>query len=833
MMHGHGGTDAAARLAAGIERQQAGDLGGAAEHYRAVLDFEPENADALHLLGVACYLSKDPVTAAGLLHKACTVAPGNAEIHSNLGAALFALGDVAAAAEAFRAAATLDPHKVDAYANLAAALVRLGENDQAIEAFTAAHGLDPAKPHYLKRLGELCLAAGRLAEAAAWFEKCLAMVPDEAGVHGNIAFALDRLDRPDEAEAHYRRALELAPEVPETASNLAMLLARTGRQEEAEELFARALAAPPDAWTDLADLAGALCNRGDYDKGLPIYEALAAERPGDVALLSDYARALAATGHHAKAIEMMAAALAADPERHALRIALAHSLLREGRTDEAADALKAVPDGAPEHLRARLDLCMLLAGAERSEEAATVARAIPRIAAYHKGLFLRPYTVMRECCDFDGLDGLEVAPDAIGDANLASSAANFLELLSWAESEPQIAALAALHRRWGEAVAANAAAAPLPPPASQKADGRIRLGLISADLRRHSAARFVLPLVEHYDRDRFEIVCFTPHEDDGDELQGRIRQRVGAFRNVAGLSDRDLAGAVRDDRIDILFELNGFTADGRLGALAWRAAPVQISWLGYPFTTGLGAVDYLLTDAPTASLDPAWHTETLLPLAGCAVSYDPLEDVAPAPEPPVVRNGFVTFGTLSSPYKLTRRTVTQWAKTMRRLPGSRLHCVHPAYSNGPAAANVASGFAREGIDAKRLEFIDNHKAGVSHFRCYADIDVVLDTMPLTGGTTTCDALWMGTPVVTRRGPAMFQRLSHGVLEHLGLSDLSVESDSGFVEAAAALAADHDRLRALRQGLRATMRAHPLGDGIAYARHFCDLMEELAARHGLR
>lgn len=824
-----GNRNAAALLRAGIERQQAGDLAAAAGHYRAALAKEPGNADALHLLGVACYLAKDPAGAVELLRQARQRAPGNAEISSNLGASLHAVGDLAGAAEAFRAATVEDPGKTDAHANLAAVLAQTDQAGAAIDSFAAAHRLAPENPHFIKRLGELCLGLERFEEAALWFGRYLERQPDDADALCNAAFACDRMARPSEAETRYRRALALRPQAPEIAYGLGALLARTDRAEEAEKLFAHAFAAPPEAWRDPADHARALCNRARFDEAVAIFAQLAATRPGDAALNADYANALTATGRHADAAETLTAALAAEPGRHDLRIALARCLLRDGRTDDAIRAYGAVPAEAAEYLLARLDLCLLLANERRYREAAPIARAIPEIPGYQPGLFLRPYVVLRECCDFDGIDRMDIAPAEIAESNLASSAGNFLELLPWAESETQIAALADLHRRRGAAIARETAAPP-PAPAARRADERLRLGFISSDLRRHSVARFVLPLVEHYDRERLEIFCYSPREDADDDLQQRIRARTSAFRVVGGLSDQELAAAIRDDRIDVLFELNGFTAESRLSTLAWRAAPVQVYWLGYPFTTGMKGVDYILLDEHLVPADPSWLSETPLIIEGSFVCYDALEEIEPAPAPPSVQNGFVTFGSLSSPYKITRRSVTLWAEAMRRLPDSRFRFVHPNYEAAEIAENIARAFDREGISGARLDFVNNRASGMSHFRCYGDIDIMLDTLPLTGGTTSCDALWMGVPVVTRRGPGLHQRLSHTMLMHCGLADLSADSDAGFVETAIALAGDEQRLGALRQGLRETLCRTTLGDGAAWARAFGKLMETLAERH---
>ena len=216
-----------------------------------------------------------------------------------------------------------------------------------------------------------------------------------------------------------------------------------------------------------------------------------------------------------------------------------------------------------------------------------------------------------------------------------------------------------------------------------------------------------------------------------------------------------------------------------------------------------------------------------------AACYDAFEAAPVAAEPPARRTGHVTFGSLNNPYKFTRRSIGLWAAAMRRVDGSRFRFVNPRFGSGPLVHNIAHAFAREGIDRHRLDFVDNRATGTSHFAAYADIDIALDTFPLTGGTTTVDALWMGVPVVTRRGPGLHQRLSHSMLMNVGLPELSCADDAAFIDAAARLAADTDRLVRLRHELRPLVQSSTLGASRDYAAGFCRLMEDVAARHRLR
>ena len=828
-------SNAARHVSAGLDRHRAGDVAGAAAHYRSALACEPDNADALHLLGVAHHLGGDHATAAGLLRRAAKSNPRNAEIRSNLGAALHAAGDIAGAVESFREATRIAPDYVDGHANLAAALVRLGRVDEAIDSFAAAHRLKPAMPRFARRLGELCLDRERLVEAADWFATYLALQPDDADALNNAAFACERLGRLAEAEAHYRRALALHPNAPEIANNLGGVLQRLGRTAEADAAFDRALAAPPEAWEDPAHRAGALCNRGDFERALVIFDDLVARRPDDARLHEHRARALMAAGRYAAAEASFRRALAVDPAMIDALVGLGDALHRLERDAEAIAVLEAAVAKAPHHLRLRLSLAIVLNAEKRFDAGYEAAAAAVRLPDFQRAMFVVPHQAFRATCAFDDIDALGISLSTLGrdGIDIGTISVGFLNCLVLADGEEEVAELARLHRRWGEGRMKEAAANPLPPCPVPGRPGRIRVGLVSTDLRSHSVGRFVMPLIQHYDRERLEFYCYSPEAAPNDVIQRRIRDRVEAFRVIGDLAHRDLAETIRADGIDVLFELNGFTGQSRLKALAYRPAPVQVYWLGYPFTTGLPAMDYILVDEDLAPESADWLVETPLPIQGSWVCYDPFETVPVTAAPPMARNGFVTFGTLNNPYKFTRTAVALWARAMNAVPGSRFLLVRRECDSVALRRNLTTEFARHGIAADRLRFVSNQTAQLSHFAYYDEIDLSLDTFPLTGGTTTADALWMGVPVVTLVGPSLHQRISYAILRKAGLDDLCTRTPDEFVARAVALAGDEARLRALRSGLRSRLLESPLCRREDFARRFGDLMEELAVRHGLR
>lgn len=442
--------------------------------------------------------------------------------------------------------------------------------------------------------------------------------------------------------------------------------------------------------------------------------------------------------------------------------------------------------------------------------------------------FATAYPRLRAACD---LDGLERLGDPWGQCERLPAAAlpGLLRvMLSEARDLETARRLAALHRYWGHSAMLHAACDPLPPLGPRKRKSKIRLGLLSSNLCRHPVGVHLLPWLRNYDRGRLEIVAFPPGEAPDDPVQAEIRGLVSRFEVLGDVPPRDTARAIRESECDILLELNGHTEGSRLGALAYRAAPAQAHWLGYQFTTGLPAVDHFLMDARIAPEAQDLFGETPLFIPESWVVYEGGE-AAIVPEPPVGRSGFLTFGTLAHPFKFTRRAFAAWALALEAVPAACFLVVRPEAKSPAFRANVTAAFAAEGIDSGRIAFLDNASAGRPHFDCYNEIDVALDTMPVCGGTTTCDALWMGVPVVTLAGPASHQRLSRSLLASAGCADLCAADVDGFARIAAGLANDAQRLARLRRELRDRVRQSALGNAALFAANFQKVLEEIARR----
>jgi predicted O-linked N-acetylglucosamine transferase (SPINDLY family) len=346
----------------------------------------------------------------------------------------------------------------------------------------------------------------------------------------------------------------------------------------------------------------------------------------------------------------------------------------------------------------------------------------------------------------------------------------------------------------------------------------LRIGYISPDFRTHSVAYFVEPIVKAHDRSEFRLYCYS-NVIRADATTERFKSMADVWRDVNGMTNSQVADLIRSDELDILVDLAGHTLGNKLRALARRAAPIQVSYLGYPNTTGVPAIDYRLTDAwadPDGHTE-ALHTERLVRLDTGFLCYRPPE-YAPAVGPlPAGADGPITFGSFNNLSKLSPEVVATWAELLRCAPGSKLMLKAGALGFAATRAHMLSRFRACGVSDERLHLVTQDASPRDHLERYNQVDIALDTFPYNGTTTTCESLWMGVPVVSLAGPTHVSRVGVSLLSQVGVPDLIARSREDYVEIARGLASDRGRLMAMRSGLREAMARSLLTDAEATTR----------------
>ncbi|MSR33195.1 MAG: tetratricopeptide repeat protein [Phycisphaerales bacterium] len=343
-----------------------------------------------------------------------------------------------------------------------------------------------------------------------------------------------------------------------------------------------------------------------------------------------------------------------------------------------------------------------------------------------------------------------------------------------------------------------------------RTDHKPRIGYVSPDFYGHAVGQFIEPILATHDKTKFELVCYSDNQYTDDSTV-RMKTLVSNWRQVNAMNDEDLAHMIQTDGIDILVDLAGHTALNRMGVFIRKPAPIQVTWIGYPNTTGLSTMDYRITDAladPVGAAD-ALHTEKLLRLPECFSCFQAPKkspDVGPLP---ALHNGFITIGSFNNFAKITPHVMGVWIDIMNRVPGSRLLLKNRSLDNPRLKELILGELCKHGADAKRVELRSPSMTTFEHLNCYNMLDIALDSFPYNGTTTTCEALWMGVPVVTLAGRNHVSRVGVSQMTNLGLHELIARDTNDYVNIAVALANDVPRLTALRGGLRERLKNSPL------------------------
>lgn len=589
--------------------------------------------------------------------------------------------------------------------------------------------------------------AGDLAGALVLYEELTRDVPNSAVGPYKQGTALGRLGRSSEAEQRYRDALAIDENYPEALNNLALLLVARGEWDEADTCFRHALAEKPDYFEACLGYSHLLLLAWRVMEALHFSRRACALNPKSAAAFERTGSVLRKLGRIAEALTAIRRATELDPGLAAPWGSLAGILQNLGRHREADEAYAVAVNAG------------LAAGGK----------------------------------------------DPLPHSNFAYFS-NYLDISreqSWQR-----------HRAFGAWARQQLGAAQVPTITTRPQAGRrLRVGFVSGDLRRHSVAYFVRGALEHLDRSQFQLFAyFDSHKED--DVSAWLKPMFHHWRDIFATSHESALAQIREDRIDILVDLSGHTGANRTMLFARRAAPVQLSYLGYPNTTGLDTMDYRLTDiwADPEGDGDEFHAETLWRLPRSFLCYAPPETTPEVSLRNAAADGGVVFGSFNNRVKISDACLAAWVQLLQRVPDSRLVIKSiMGTEDAESRESLRQGFLAGGIAAERIEVLRFDQELDDHLEHYAEIDIALDTFPYNGTTTTCEALWMGVPVVSLIGDRHAARVGRSLLSSVGLADLLGESVEDYIRIAAELGADRPRLAQLRATMRERLRSSALLD----------------------
>ncbi len=650
------------------------------------------------------------------------------------------------------------------------------ELDEAIASFRQAIAFKPDFAQAHNNLGGALVEKGQLDEGITAYRNAIRIMPDYAGAHYNLGIALQTKGMVDEAIGCYRQAIQLKPDYSEAHNNLGGVFRDLGRFDEAIACFRHAIRLKPDSAEPHSNLANALNDKGELDAAITSHRHAIRLKPDYAEAHNNLGSVLSTLGRFDEAIASFRQAISLKPNFAEAHNNLGSAMKDVGQPDEAIasyqEAIRLEPDYAETHS----NLGSALTAIGRLDEA---------IASYHEAIRLRPHY-----------------------AKLHSN----LVLALHYHPGYDAAMIFQESRRWNQQHAEPLGKLIQPHTNDRNSGRRLRIGYVSPGFGDHPVGWFLLPLLANHDHQCVEVFAYA-QVPAPDKMTRRLQTHTDAWRNLVGVSDAQAADLIRQDSIDVLVDLALHTANNRLPIFAHKPAPVQVTYLAYSGSSGLTTMDYRLSDSymDPPGEDESVYSEQTVRLPETYWCYHPVVDLPPRP-PPSLDKGFITFGCLNNFSKVNEPLLTLWARVLLAAPTSRL-LLH-SYE-GSHRQQVLEHLQREGVNSERVSFVGKTPLA-DYFNHYQSIDIALDTLPYGGGTTTCDTLWMGVPVVSLAGKTAVGRAGLSILSVVGAPELVARTPEQFIQIATDLAGDLPRLAELRRTLRSRMQESPLMDAPRFA-----------------
>lgn len=617
----------------------------------------------------------------------------------------------------------------------------------------------------LHLLGIVFYRVNNYGSAIKYFKKEILFNQGDAGAYNNLGLALKGNGQHDEAIKYFQKALQLNPALAHAYYNLGDIHKEKGQIDEAITHYQKALQLDPNFTYAYFNLGTALQDKGRLDEALTCYMKTLHLDPNFVGAYNNLGIVLGNKRQLKEAVNYFQKALQLDPDLAETYNNLGFAQNELGRLDEAIVSYNAALALKPDFAEAHTNLGNVFKSQGKLIDAEGCYRRALRIKPDYLPAHSNLVLIMNYNSQYDAqtifAEHLRFAKQHFGPSSAITHYTN-----------------------------------------DRSPDHRLRIGYVSPDFKRHSVAYFIEPVLSAHSRAQFEVFCYS-NVSVADQVTRRIQESADQWRGIIGMSDGEAADLVRKDGIDILVDLAGHTAGNRISIFAGKPAPVQVNWIGYPATTGLSTMDYKIVDSYTdpIGLTDQFYTEKLMRLPGSFLCYLPDQDSPEAGELPVLTAGHMTFGSFNDLAKVSPEVIKLWTRLLKIIPDSRLIMKAQGLSDSMTRNYVSELFTREGLEKGRVELMPWEPSTKGHLGLYDRIDIGLDTFPYNGTTTTCEAIWMGVPVITLAGNTHASRVGVSLLSNIGLTELIAATHDEYLEIALGLAKDIRRLQTLRGRLR--------------------------------
>lgn len=750
---------------------------------RMSVAYHPDNARAHYALGVALLKCEKIDDAVLSFATAGRLDPESVDTWINYGVALKESGDTAAAEESYHRALKLAPNDAVIHNNLGNTVSALGRTEEALKCYRKAVAIDPAYADAKANLGVALRDSGDMSAALVFLSAAIEAHPDHAVLLNAYGNTLRQAEKTDEAINILQKALKISPAYAEAHNNLGLAYALDQKMDQAAEQMKRATELKPRSPIISNNYGALMLRMFRFDEAIKALANSVAYDPDYDDALINLGVAHYMRGDGAQAISAYRRVLERAPDNGFARYSLGVSYLEDQRLTEAEVEIRNALDLDPNNAMAYNTLGVLLLEQHYVAEAREKMRRAADVNTLSAPVFFSNY-----------------AFTSLYDPDTTNS-----EIFE-------------IHKEFGSRFATTNFDLTRRHNNQRDTDRKLRIAYMSPDFRAHSVSYFFEAIIASHDRNQYEIVLYSD-TTRRDSVTESMRTAADIWVETGGLTNEAFADRISRDHIDILVNLGGHTSGNRLPVCALKPAPVQIEYLGYPETSGVPAMDYRLTDGradPEGKAD-IWATEKLVRLPRCFHCYRAGKAPEPVPAPHLVA-GYVTFGSFNVLPKVTGPAIGAWAEILKAVPNSRFFMKCKQLRDSSVRDRVLTEFSSNGIEHERIEMASFVASVEEHLSRYAKVDMVLDTFPYNGTTTTCESLYMGVPVLTLRGNNHRGRVGFSLLHAMGLDEEFVAASlEEYIESAVALGRNPGRLAELRSELRALMEKSPLRDEIGFTR----------------
>lgn len=774
----------------------------------------PKHGIAWKILGVLYLQASQLEAAEQALKQAAELLPKDAEAQYNYANSLYDLRKLQAAQSHYQKAIKLAPQFVQALFNLADVQKELKQWALAEANYRKAFQLAPQHVHMHFHFGVVLQEQGKHKEAIKHYEKALTADADNASIHLNLGAAYKALNELTLAEQHYLTAIRCNPAHVGAHNNLGIVLKALERNEEAEQAYLQAIALDDSYLAAYKNLGLLYKETGQVQAAENCYIKALSLEPPTAETLNNMGVVMMNQGRYAEAEEAIRKALALAPKLGDAWNNLGLILQAKMASVDAEQAFETALKYQPNDVKTLTNFSVTLKILGKLTQAeACLKKAISKDPNYADAYLNIGNVYLDQGMIAQAIEAtqqvLRLAPQHVGAHD------NLMFAMTYSQAYSTQQKLDVAHA-YGQLVA-DKVHTPYTEWQTDVGAKRLRIGIVSGDLRQHPVAYFLKALVEHVDANQFELYAYSTDGRE-DTTTATLKPYFAQWRSLAGHHDQAAAEIIHADGVHILLDLSGHTGGNKLPIFAWKPAPIQAGWLGYWATTGVEAIDYVIADP--VGVPPAHQmqfTETVAYLPETRLCFTPPDNAPEVAPLPVLSNGHITFGCYQNMTKVSDEVLRTWAAVMQALPTATLRWQSKSFADVSVIRALQARLTTCGIAPDRVTLIGKVQRD-AYLAGYAEVDMVLDSFPFTGGTTTCEALWMGVPTLTMAGDTLIARQGASLMTAADLADWVVDTPEQYIEQAVLFAQDTAALADLRANLRAQVYISALMDGARFARN---------------